>query len=100
MRLINTKTGKSGALRGRVLSGMLIFMEMNNLQKTHFSALILNMLAGLWIVASPWLINFLGLNATFGVMVAGIVVVITSVWILFKAGIFKIKRDLTSAKTS
>ncbi|MDE2100219.1 MAG: SPW repeat protein [Patescibacteria group bacterium] len=100
MRLIKAKTGKSGALRWRVLSGMLIFMEMNNLQKTHFSALILNMLAGLWIVVSPWLINFLGLNATFGVMVAGIVVVITSVWILFKAGIFKIKRDRVPAKAS
>ena len=92
----NTKIGKSGVLRGRVLSGMLIAMEMNNLQKAHFSALILNMLAGLWIVASPWLINILGINSTFGVMVAGIVVVVTSVWILFKAGIFKVKRPTRS----
>ena len=75
---------------------MLIPMEMNNLQKAHFSALILNMLAGLWIVASPWLINILGINSTFGVMVAGIVVVVTSVWILFKAGIFKVKRPTRS----
>ena len=65
---------------------------MNNLQKTHFSAIVLNMMAGIWIVLSPWLINVLGVNSTWSVIVAGAVVVVASVWFLFKAGIFRLKK--------
>ncbi len=50
------------------------------------------MMAGIWIVLSPWLINVLGVNSTWSVIVAGAVVVVASVWFLFKAGIFRLKK--------
>ncbi|MCL5016087.1 MAG: hypothetical protein M1312_00520 [Patescibacteria group bacterium] len=68
---------------------------MNNLQKTHFSAIFLNLIAGVWIVLSPWLINFLGINSTWGVMAAGVVVVVASVWFLFKTGVFRFKKRMS-----
>ncbi|MDE2144432.1 MAG: SPW repeat protein [Patescibacteria group bacterium] len=68
---------------------------MNNFQKTHFSAIFLNLIAGIWIVLSPWLINFLGINSTWGVMVAGAVVVVASMWFLFKTGVFRFKKRMS-----
>lgn len=65
---------------------------MNNLQRAHFSLIILNLIAGIWIVLSPWLINFLGINSTWGTIAAGLVVVVTGLWFLFGAGVFNLKR--------
>ena len=79
-------------LREKAVSAILIFMEIKKLDGINTSALFLNLLAGLWIVASPWLLNIIGLNETLYVLVAGIIVVVTNIWFMFKAGIFRLKK--------